>query len=67
MVAGHCLVCLGKIQELVLSKLSGGPVGVDIQQQEGAPGVTLAKGQKGPGTVLRRGQEDLGPMLGGDG
>lgn len=67
LVVGHCLVGLEKIQELVLSKRFGGPMGMDIQQQEEAPEVTPPKGQKGPGTALGRGQRGLGPMLGEDG
>lgn len=65
-VVGHSLVGLGKIQELVLSKPFGGPMGMDIQQQEGAPGVTPT-GAESPSTALGRGQRGLGPMLGEDG
>lgn len=67
LVVGHSLVNLRKIQEFVLSKLFGGPMGMDIQQQEGAPGVTPIKGAERPSTALGRGQRGLGPMLGEDG
>lgn len=66
--AGHCLVGVGKIQELVLTvktvwrtNENGHP------SASGSPGVTPAKGQKGPVTALGRGQGGVGPMLGGDG